>query len=131
MGNPLSPRPAGGTEVYADMEQWAEIRRRVLTNETSQREACRQYQIHWLTLKKILAHEEPPGYRRARPPRRPKIDPVLPVIRAILDADKTAPKKQRHTAHRIWQRLRDEDAFTGRCPDVDEAVREVTAARQA
>ena len=113
MGNPLSPGPAGGTEVYADMEQWAEIRRRVLTNEISQREACRQYEIHWLTLKKILAHEEPPGYRRTRPPRRPKIDPVLPVIQAILDADKTAPKKQRHTAHRIWQRLRDEYAFTG------------------
>ena len=99
--------------MYADMEQWAEIRRRVLTDEIRKRQACRQYAIHWLTLQKILAHEEPPGYRRSRPPRRPKIDPVLPVIRAILDADTTAPKKQRHTARRIWQRLRDEHAFAG------------------
>ncbi len=40
----MSPSPglAGGTEVYADMEQWTEIRRRVLTNEISKREACRQ-----------------------------------------------------------------------------------------
>ncbi len=113
MGISLSPGPTGGTEVYADMQQWTEIRRRVLTNEISKREACRQYQIHWLTLKKILAHEEPPGYRRTRPPRRPKIDPVRPVIQAILDADQSAPKKQRHTAHRIWQRLRDEYAFPG------------------
>ena len=67
--------------MYADMEQWVEIRRRVLTNEIGQREACRQYQIHWLTLKKILAHEEPPGYRRTRPP---KIDPVLPVRLAVV-----------------------------------------------
>src|SRR5262249_40182589 len=130
MGISPSPGPAGGTEVYADMEQWAEIRRRVLTNETSKRAACRQYQIHWLTLKKILAHEEPPGYRRTRPPRRPKIDPVLPVIQAILDADRSAPKKQRHTAHRIWQRLRDEYAFTGGYPIGKDAVREWTAERQ-
>jgi transposase len=116
--------------VYADMEQWAEIRRRVLTDEISKRQACRQYGIHWLTLKKILAHEEPPGYRRSRPPRRPKIDPVLPVIRAILDADRSAPKKQRHTAHRIWQRLRDEHAFTGGYTIVKDAVRELTAARK-
>src|SRR5262245_37292612 len=111
------------------MELWTEIRRRVLTHEISQREACRPYQIHWLTLKKILAHEEPPGYRRTRPPRRPKIDPVLPVIRAILDADKAAPKKQRHTAHRIGQRLRDEHAFTGGYTIVKDAVRELTAGR--
>src|SRR5262245_60341121 len=130
MGVSPSPGPAGGTEVYADMEQWAEIRRRVLTNEISKREACRQYEIHWLTLKKILAHEEPPGYRRSRPPRRPKIDPVLPIIRAILDADRSAPKKQRHTAHRIWQRLRDEHAFPGGYTIVKDAVREVTAERQ-
>jgi transposase len=116
--------------VYADMEQWTEIRRRVLTNEISKREACRQYQIHWLTLKKILAHEEPPGYRRTRPPQRPKIDPVLPVIRAILDADAKAPKKQRHTAHRIWQRLRDEYAFSGGYTIVKDAVREMKVGQQ-
>src|SRR5262249_7041448 len=130
MGSFPSPGSSGGTEVYADMEQWTEIRRRVLTGEISQREACRQYQIHWLTLKKILAHEEPPGYRRSRPPRRPKIDPVLPVVRAILDADQAAPKKQRHTAHRIWQRLRDEHAFSGGYTIVKDAVRERKAGGQ-
>ena len=70
MGMSPSPSSAGGTEVYADMEQWAEIRRRVLTDEISQREACRQYAIHWLTLKKILTHTEPPGYRRSRSTRQ-------------------------------------------------------------
>jgi transposase len=107
------------------MELWAEIRRRVLTGEISKREACRIYEIHWLTLKKILTHEEPPGYRRTKPPRRPTIEPVLPIIRQILDDDTQAPKKQRHTAHRIWQRLRQEYGFTGGYTTVKDAVREM------
>lgn len=116
--------------MYADMELWAEIRRRVLTGEISKREACRIYEIHWLTLKKILTHEEPPGYRRTKPPRRPTIEPVLPIIRQILDDDARAPKKQRHTAHRIWQRLREEYGFTGSYTTVKDAVRELKVGRK-
>ena len=111
--------------MFANMELWAEIRRRVLTGELSKRQACRTYEIHWATLKKILSHEEPPGYRRSRPPRRPTIEPVLPIIRQILADDATAPRKQRHTAHRIWQRLRDEHGFTGGYTTVKDAVREL------
>ena len=87
--------------MFVDRELWPEIRRRVLTREISQREACRIYELHWATLKKILAHEEPPGYERKRPIHRPTIGPVQPIIRQILDDDMTAPRKQRHTAHRI------------------------------
>jgi transposase len=116
--------------VYADMERWTEIRRNVLTGAMTKREACRHYDVHWLTLKKILAHEEPPGYRRNKPPRRPKIEPFLPTIHAILDADRTAPKKQRHTAHRIWQRLRDEHGFTGGYTAVKDVVRALKIGRQ-
>lgn len=116
--------------MYADMELWAEIRRRVLTGEISKREACRTYEIHWLTLKKILTHEEPPGYRRTKPSRRPTIEPVLPIIRQILDDDAKAPKKQRHTAHRIWQRLREESGFTGSYTTVKDAVRELKVGRK-
>jgi transposase len=116
--------------VYADMDQWAEIRRRVLTGEISKREACRLYDIHWLTLKKILTHEEPPGYRRVAPPRRPTIEPVLPIIRQILDDDTRAPKKQRHTGRRIWQRLKAEHGFTGGYTAVKDAVRELKVGRK-
>jgi transposase len=116
--------------VYADMEKWAEIRRRVLVDGLSKRAACKQYAIHWLTLKKILSHEEPPGYRRLKPPRRPTIAPVLPVIRQILDADTAAPKKQRHTAKRIWERLRAEHGFTGGYTSVKDAVRELRVGRK-
>jgi transposase len=115
--------PKRGAEVYANMEQWAEIRRQVLVEGLSRREACRIYQLHWNTLQKILTHEEPPGYRRVKPVRRPIIEPVLPIIHQILTSDCRQPKKQRHTAKRIWQRLRDEHGFTGKYTVVTDAVR--------
>jgi hypothetical protein len=37
--------------VYRDMEQWTEIRRRVLTGELSKRQACQRYGLRWQTLK--------------------------------------------------------------------------------
>ena len=49
------------------MEQWSEVRRRVLTGELSKRQACKEYGLHWDTLEKILQHEEPPGYRQKKP----------------------------------------------------------------
>jgi transposase len=108
--------------VYTDMENWAEIRRRVLVDGQSKRSVCREFDIHWDTLKKILDHPEPPGYRRTAPRPRPKLDPFLPVVRQILEDDKKAPKKQRHTARRVFERLRDEHGYTGGLTVVKEAV---------
>src|SRR5689334_7285113 len=47
----------------------------------------------------------PPGYQRSKPPEKPKLGPLMPVIDAILAADRSAPPKQRHTAKRIFERL--------------------------
>ena len=105
------------------MEVWTEIRRRVLCGELSKRAACREYELHWDTLNKILEHVEPPGYRRQKPPRRPKIEPVLTTLEEILEADKRAPKKQRHSALRIFERLRDEHDYSGGYTTVKDAVR--------
>src|SRR6516165_4472654 len=104
------------------MENWAEIRRRVLVDGLSKRAACREYDIHWDTLQKILNHPEPPGYRRAAPRPRPKLDPFLPVLHQILEDDKKVHKKQRHTAPRIFERLRDEYGYAGGKTVVTEAV---------
>src|SRR3954466_15736909 len=104
------------------MENWAEIRRRVLVDGLSKRAACCAYDIHWDTLTKILGHPEPPGYRRTAPRPRPKLDPFLGVIHQILEDDKKAPKKQRHTAHRIFERIRDEHGYQGGLSIVKEAV---------
>ncbi len=110
--------------MYTNMERWAEIRRRVLTDEISMRQACREYGIHWDTLQKILAHPEPPGFRSKVPRARPTLGPFLPIIHQILEADRTAPPKQRHTAKRICDRLRAEHGYTGCASIVRAAVAE-------
>jgi transposase len=112
----------GGTGVFTNMENWAEIRRRVLADGQSKRSVCREFNIHWDTLQKILVHAGPPGYRHMAPRPRPKIDAFLPVIHQILDDDKKAPKKQRHTAKRVFERIRDEYGYEGKLTIVKEAV---------
>ena len=61
----------------------------------------------------MVAFSVPPGYRRLKPPARPKLGPFIAVIDKILADDTGRPKKQRHTAKRIFERLRDEHGFTG------------------
>ena len=116
--------------MYANMEQWTEIRRQVLVEGLSKRQACQDYQVNWKTLQKVLGHAEPPGYRRRKPVRRPIIEPVLPLIEQILQDDTKAPKKQRHTAKRIWERLRDEYGFPGGQSSIRAVVREMKATRK-
>ncbi len=79
----------------------------------SQREAARRFGIDRKTVRKMLAFSVPPGYRRSRPPARPKLDPFTGIIDRILEEDRLAPRKQRHTAKRIFDRLRDEHGFAG------------------
>ena len=109
--------------VYTNMEVWAEIRRRVLTGELSKRAACREYDLHWDTLKKILECVEPPGYRRTQPPEKPKIGPFVDRIHEILKADQQVSRKQRHTAKRIFVRLCEEFGYEGGYTAVKEVVR--------
>jgi transposase len=89
----------------------------------SKRAACAEYNLSWHTLAKILRHEEPPGYRQQKPRKKPKLAAFLPIIHQILEDDRQAPKKQRHTAWRIFQRLRDEHQFSGGYTIVKDAVR--------
>ncbi len=55
----------------------------------------------------------PPGYRRSQPPWRPKLDPFVELIDRILEEDRSSPRKQWHTAKRIFERLLDEHGFSG------------------
>ncbi len=109
--------------MFKDMYKWIEIRRRVLHKEISKRQACQEYGLGWRTLAKILEHEEPPGYQRKQPRRKPKLDPYLPIIHEMLEQDRQAPKKQRHTSQRIFDRLVKEHAYDGGITIVKEAVR--------
>jgi transposase len=71
----------------------------------------------------MLQYAVPPGYQRQQPARRPKLGPCLGVIDAILEDDKQRPVKQRHTAKRIFERLKEEHRFTGGYTIVKDYVR--------
>jgi len=108
--------------VHTDMNMWTEIRRKVLVEGVSKRSIRRDYRIGSETLKKMLANPAPPGYCRKAPRDKPKLGPFMGVINEILVADRTAPVKQRHSAKRIFERLRDEHGYSGGITQVREAV---------
>ena len=90
----------------------------------SQREAASRFGIARATVRKMLRHSEPPGYRRRQPPKRPKLAPFTDIIDRILEEDRPVHRKQHHTAKRIFERLRDEHGFTGKETIVKDYVRE-------
>jgi transposase len=106
------------------MEKWADIRRRVLVEGVSKRQIQRETGLAWKTLEKILTHSSPPGYRRTKPYPKPKIGPYRDRIAQIIEADKSIPRKQRHTAKRIFERIRDE-GYAGGYTQVKRAVRAI------
>jgi len=89
----------------------------------SSRQAALHFGINRRTVEKMLKHSVPPGYRRSKPPRRPKLDPFTGIIDAILEDDGRRPRKQRHTAKRIFERLRDEHGFAGGITIVTDYIR--------
>ena len=95
------------------VELYARVRRAVLVEGRSEREVAREFGLARETVRKMLRHAVPPGYRRQQPVRRPRLGPWLGVIDAILEEDKSQPVKQRHTAKRILDRLRAEYGFPG------------------
>ena len=110
--------------MYTDMEWWTKIRLEVLRGESSKREILRREGVHWKTLTKILKHPEPPGYRMKRSRPKPKIGAYLEQIAQIIESDKSLPKKQRHTAKRIYERIK-ESGYQGGYTQVREAVRDI------
>ena len=107
------------------VELYAAVRLAVVDEGLSHHEACRRFGIDRRTVKKMLSYSAPPGYRRTKPVRRPKLDGFTGIVDAILEADTDpdVPRKQRHTAHRIFERLRDEHGFSGGYTIVKDYVR--------
>jgi len=111
------------------MEWWTKVRLEVSRGEKSKREVLRDEGIHWETLKKILMYSEPPGYRLQAARTKPKIGAYLERIAQIIEEDKALPKKQRHTAKRIYERIR-EMGYGGKYTQVKDAVRELVRVKQ-
>ncbi|MGA1343869.1 MAG: IS21 family transposase [Hyphomonas sp.] len=96
-----------------EVELYAKIRRAVLVEGKSRREAAAFYGVHRNTVSKMLQYPEPPGYRRREQPVSEKPGPFTAIVDRILAGEMTAPRKQRHTCKRIFERLRDEHGYSG------------------
>jgi len=95
------------------VDLYLQVRRAVRIEGLSERAAARRFGIDPRTVSKMMKFSVPPGYVRQKPPVRPKLDPFIAVIERILEEDRSRPKKQQHTAKRIFERLRDEHGFSG------------------
>lgn len=89
------------------VELFEVIRRDKREEGLSVRALARRHSVHRRTVRQALASAlPPPRVVPARP--APVMEPLKPIIRAWLDEDRSAPRKQRHTARRVWQRLIEE-----------------------
>ncbi len=108
------------------VELYAKVRRAVMVEGKSEREVARLFGLHRGTVRKMVSYAVPPGYRRAKATVSPTLAPFVAVIDAILAQDKTVHAKQRHTATRIVERLREEHGYSGGYTIVREYVKVAT-----
>ncbi len=109
--------------MFNDMDKWTRIRRDVLAGGMSRRQAVKKYNLNFRTIQKVLRQEEPPEDRKKSERDKPVIGRFIPIIHAILEADKKVHRKQRHTGKRIFERLRDEHEYTGGITAVRDEIR--------
>ena len=95
-----------------NMDDWTAIR--WLNKEgVSERKIAKDFGISRKTVKKYVGQPEVPKYTLKQPREKPVSDKIRSKIEEILLADRTAPRKQRHTAKRICERLVQEDDYAG------------------
>ena len=99
--------------MYRDVDLYAKVRRAVMIEGVSERGAAKRFGISRKTVSKMIRHAVPPGYQRKEAPVSPKLGPFVGIIHQILQDDREVLKKQRHTAVRIFERLRDEHGYAG------------------
>ena len=89
------------------------IRRLYFIHRHSIREISQKLRHSRKTVRKAVADAAVPEYHLTVSRPCPVIDPVKAIIEKWLEEDKRQPRKQRHTAHRIYKRLVSEHGFTG------------------
>jgi transposase len=95
------------------VEMYLKVRQACLVEGLSRRKASKKFGLSRQTVSKILEHSVPPGYQRQQEVKKPRLDPHKDFIDGILASDRHVHRKQRHTATRIFHRLRDERGYEG------------------
>jgi transposase len=89
------------------VELFEQIRREYEHGVGTIKGVARKLGVHRRMVREAIGNAIPPA-RRTAVRERPKLGPAEEFIDGILESDRKAPRKQRHTAHRIWVRLRKE-----------------------
>lgn len=109
---PKTQGVGGGRKVYR-VEIYSLVRVAHFIDGKSQRQVARELGIDRKTVKKIILQSLPPGYQRKQTQAFPKLGPHKEWLDEVLESDKKVHHKQRHTATRLYQRLKDEHNYTG------------------
>jgi transposase len=108
------------------VELFEQIRRDREFEGLSLRALAEKYRVHRRTVRQALESPVPPARKRPVGRSAPALGPYRALIDSWLEADRRAPRKQRHTARRIWRRLVDEHG----AQVAERTVREYVAARR-
>jgi hypothetical protein len=111
-----------GQGTYA-VELYLKVRLAVLEG-MSRRQAAKHFNISCDSISEMLSYSTPPCYRRQAAERRPKLDALISIIDRWLENDVKVPRKQRHTAERVFDRLGEECRFTGGYTIIKDYMRE-------
>lgn len=98
------------------MDQIHRIREMFYQQDKNLSEIASETGLNWKTVKKYVDMEDfnnPPPKPASEEAHQSILDPYKPVINQWLEADRLAPRKQRHTAKRVFHRLKTECHFTG------------------
>jgi len=87
------------------VELFEQIRRDRRVERLSIRELADKHHVHRRTVRQALDNAMPPPRKTYPQRKRPAIDAYVEIIDDWLVKDKDVPRKQRHTARRVWQRL--------------------------
>lgn len=103
-------------ERMIQVDEKETVRRFYFIQRHSIREIAQELHHSRKTVKKAITDASVPEYHLTVPRTSPVMDPFKSIIERWLEEDKSQPKKQWHTAHRIYTRLVGEHNFTGGSP---------------
>ena len=89
------------------MELFEQMRREYEHGAGTIKGVARKFGVHRRMVREAIGNAIPPA-RKIPERERPKLAQVIAFIEEMLEADRKAPRKQRHTAHRVWSRLKAE-----------------------